>query len=344
MRRKVYVDNACNHACGWLLMPYPWHTKQWQQARLAVEQGRLAHAVLLSGTEGCGISRFAAEFAQYLLCEADARTAACGQCRSCLLFNAGNHPDFLLVSPEDNGTQIKVEAVRDLIAYLQLSNHYGRYKIVVIEPAEGMNRHSANSLLKTLEEPAPSTLLMLVSYQTGKLPVTIRSRCQKISFNGVDPQSARAWLGEQVNDPEQAEVLLELSGGAPLKALQLNETDAVETRREILADLQEARQALADPVKLAEKWQKHDVVEVLAWLLFLFSKIAAMRCQEVVENTGVPFIDRELRGLANGLRLIQVIGCYDLVLKNYQLITGEYNLNKQGLLEEIIIHWQTVHR
>ena len=56
---------------------------------------------------------------------------------------------MLVVDPEDNGTQIKVEAVRELIAYLQLSNHYGRYKIVVIEPAEGMNRHSANSLLKT---------------------------------------------------------------------------------------------------------------------------------------------------------------------------------------------------
>ena len=325
-------------------MPYPWHTKQWQQARLAAEQDRLAHAVLLSGAEGCGISRFALEFAQYLLCEAGSGTAACGHCRSCLLFNAGNHPDILAVSPEHDGTQIKVEAVRDMIAYLQLSNHYGRHKIVIIEPAEGMNRHSANSLLKTLEEPAPSTLLLLVSYQTGKLPVTIRSRCQSISFNGVDRQSARAWLGEQVNDPEQADTLLELSGGAPLKALELNDTDAVQIRREVLADLQQARQAHTDPVKLAEQWQKHDAVEILAWLLFLFSKMAAMRCTQAAENTGVPFIDRELHSLANGLRLSQVIGCYDLVLKNYRLITGEYNLNKQGLLEEIIVHWQSIHR
>ena len=343
LKRKVYVDNTRNRACR-LLMPYPWHTRQWQQARLAVEQGRLAHAVLLSGAEGCGIRQFAIEFARYLLCEADTGVAACGQCRSCLLFDAGNHPDMLVVDPEDNGTQIKVEAVRELIAYLQLSNHYGRYKIVVIEPAEGMNRHSANSLLKTLEEPAPSTLLMLVSYQTGKLPVTIRSRCRKISFNGADPQSARAWLGEQVNDPEQADVLLELSGGAPLKALQLNETDAVQIRREILADLQAALIEHADPVKLAEKWQKHDAVEVLAWLLFLFSKMAAMRCTEVAGDTGVSFIDRELRLLGNGLDLTQVIGCYDLVLKNHQFLTGEYNLNKQGLLEEIIVHWQSIRR
>ena len=326
------------------MMPYPWHTKQWQQARFAVEQDRLAHAVLLGGPEGCGIRQFAIEFARYLLCEAAAGTEACGQCRSCLLSDAGNHPDMLVVDPDDGGTQIKVEAVRDLIAYLQLSNHYGRYKIVIIEPAEGMNRHAANSLLKTLEEPAASTLLMLVSYQPGKLPVTIRSRCQKISFNGVDRHAARAWLAEQVNDPEQADVLLELCGGAPLKALQLSETDTVQKRREILADLQEARQAHADPVKLAEKWQQHDVAEVLTWLLFLFSKMAAMRCTEAAENTAADFIDRELRLLANGLDLTQVIGCYDLVLKNYRLTSGEYNLNQQGLLEEIIIHWQTIHR
>ena len=346
LRLKGYVDNPRNHTrrpCR-LLMPYPWHTRQWQQARLAVEQNRLAHAVLLSGAEGCGISRFALEFAQLLLCEAGSNTAACGQCRSCVLFNAGNHPDILVVNPDDNGTQIKVEAVRDMIAYLQLSNHYGKYKIVIIDPAEGLNRHSANSLLKTLEEPAPSALLMLVSYRTGKLPVTIRSRCQKISFNGVDRQSARTWLGEQVNDPEQADTLLELSGGAPLKALQLNDTDAVQIRREVLADLQEARQAHTDPVKLAEKWQKHDAVEILTWLLFLFSKMAAMRCAKLSENTGVPLFDRELHSLVNGLSLSQVIKCYDLVFKNYRLITGEYNLNKQGLLEEIIIHWQTVHR
>ena len=346
MRQKVYADHPGNRTrplCR-SLMPYPWHTKQWQQARLAVEQNRLAHAVLLSGTEGSGIGRFALEFAQFLLCETGTQTAACGQCRSCLLFNAGNHPDLLVVSPEGNGTQIKVEAVRDLIAYLQLSNHYGRYKIVIIEPAEGLNRHSANSLLKTLEEPAPSTLLMLVSYHAGKLPVTIRSRCQKISFNSVDRQSARTWLGEQVNDPGQADTLLELSGGAPLKALELNDTDAVQVRHEVLADLQEARQGHTDPVKLAEQWQQHDAVEILTWLLSLFSKMAAMRCTEAAESTGVTSIDRELHSLANGLRLSQVIGCYDLVLKNYRLITGEYNLNKQGLLEEIIIHWQTVHR
>lgn len=325
-------------------MPYPWQTKQWRRLSHAAEQDRLAHAVLLSGLEGSGIGQFAQEFARYLLCEAATRAAACGQCRSCLLFNAGSHPDILFIQPEDDGTQIKVDAVRELIAYLQLSNQYGRHKIAVIDPAEGMNRHAANSLLKTLEEPAASTILILVSYQPGRLPVTLRSRCRKISFNRVDMQLACDWLNEQIGDPEQAAALLELAGGAPLKALELNETDALHKRQEILADLRETSLAHADPVKIAEKWQKHDALETMTWLLFLFSKMAAIRCEEVMEQTGKPFMYREMYRLADGLRLSQVIDCYDVALKNYRLLTGEFNLNKQSLFEEVIVHWQSIHR
>ena len=148
-----------------MLMTYPWQLKQWEQVKLAADRNMLGHALLLSGAEGSGVGQFALELSRYLLCETPARGASCGQCRSCILFSAGNHPDIRLIGPEDNGSQIKVDAIRDLIAYLQLSNQYGRRKIAIIEPAEGMNRHSANSLLKTLEEPAPSTLLVLPGNQ-----------------------------------------------------------------------------------------------------------------------------------------------------------------------------------
>ena len=324
-------------------MPYPWQIKQWRQVRLAVEQDRLAHAILLNGVEGSGIRQFALEFTQYLLCEAIVQATACGKCSSCLLFNAGSHPDIKLLNKEVNDTQIKVDAVRDLITHLQLSSQYGRYKIAIIEPAEDMNRHAANSLLKTLEEPSPSTLLILVSYQPAKLPVTIRSRCQKISFNQIDPQLASDWLIGQISDPERTAALLDLAEGAPLTALELNEGDAVQERQEILADLQEACRANTDPVKIAEKWQKHDVVTVLNWLLFVFSKIAAMRCSGSTKHAGRSSINDELGRLANGLDLAQTIGCYDLTLRNYHLLTSDVNLNKQSLLEEVIVHWQSLH-
>ena len=268
-------------------MSYPWQEKQWQQVRFAVEQQRLAHAVLLTGPEGAGIEQFALELARYLLCDTPVQPGSgCGQCRSCLLFSAGSHPDIRMINPEDTGTQIKVDAIRELIEYFHLSSHYGKYKIAIIEPAEGMNRHSANSLLKTLEEPTALSLLILISYQPAKLPITIRSRCRKITFNRVNRQLAFDWLNERINDPERAAALLELAGGAPLKALALNETDVLQKQQEILTDLQEARILNSDPVKMAEKWQKFDVTEILPWLLFLFSEMAAVRCVAGTEKYG----------------------------------------------------------
>lgn len=321
-------------------MPYPWQLKQWEQVRVAADRNMLAHALLLSGAEGSGMGHFARELSRYLLCETPARRAACEQCRSCILFNAGNHPDIRLISPEDNGSQIKVDAIREMIAYLQLSNQYGRRKIAVIEPAEGMNRHSANSLLKTLEEPTLSTLLILVSYQPARLPVTIRSRCRLISFKQTDRHSASEWLRKRINDPAQTSDLLELAGNAPLRALDLDETGALQNREEMLEDLQEAARPYADPVRIAEKWQKNDAAEVMNRLLFLFSRMAALRTGKSTRQSD---FDVNLSRIARELHLSQLIDCYALSLKNYQFLTGETNLNKQSLLEEIIVLWQSMH-
>lgn len=326
-----------------MLMPYPWQLKQWEQVRVAADRNMLAHALLLSGAEGSGMGQFARELSRYLLCETPARGAACEQCRSCILFNAGNHPDIRLISPEDNGSQIKVDAIREMIAYLQLSNQYGRRKIAVIEPAEGMNRHSANSLLKTLEEPTLSTLLILVSYQPARLPVTIRSRCRLVSFNRTDRHSASEWLRKRINDPAQTGDLLELAGNAPLRALDLDETGALQNRGEMLEDLQEAARPYADPVRIAEKWQKNDAAEVMNRLLHLFSKMAVMRSPGGGKTTRQSDFDAELRRVADGVSLAALLDCYDVCLKNYHLLTGETNLNKQSLLEEIIVLWQSIH-
>ena len=326
-----------------MLMTYPWQLKQWEQVKLAADRNMLGHALLLSGAEGSGMGQFALELSQYLLCETTACGATCGQCRSCILFSAGNHPDIRVISPEDNSSQIKVDAIRDLIAYLQLSNQYGRRKIAIIEPAEGMNRHSANSLLKTLEEPAPSTLLVLVSCQPARLPVTLRSRCQVINFNHTDRHSASEWLRKRIKDPARTDDLLELAGGAPLRALELDETDALQNREEMLNDLQEAGRAPADPTRIAEKWQKHDTAEVMNRLLHLFSKMAVVRSPVGGKTTRQSGFDAELRRVADGVSLAALLDCYDVSLKNYHLLTGETNLNKQSLLEEIIVLWQSIH-
>ena len=345
-RRKGYVDEPGKPGLPSrpALMPYPWQLKQWEQVRLAADRNMLAHALLLSGAEGTGMGQFALELSRYLLCDTPARGAACDECRSCILFTAGNHPDIRLIGPEDNGSQIKVDAIRDMIAYLQLSNQYGRRKIAVIEPAEGMNRHAANSLLKTLEEPAPSTLLVLVTHQPSRLPVTVRSRCRLISFNHTDRESASRWLRKRINDPARTDALLELAADAPLKALDLHETGALQLREEMLDDLREAGLPHADPAGIAQKWQKHDAAEVMSRLLFLFSRMAVLRAVKAGASARQGVFEGKLGRVAGELPLPRLLDCYDLSLRNYHFLTGETNLNKQGLLEEIIVYWQSIHR
>lgn len=326
-------------------MIYPWQVKQWDQLMLAARQERLAHALLLSGPDGSGIKQFALEFSRYLLCTAPTHVGApCEKCRGCLLHNAGNHPDTRLLEPHEDGAQIKVEAVRDLIAYLQLSSQYGRRKIAVITPAEGMNRHAANGLLKTLEEPASSALLVLVSHQPARLPITIRSRCQHISFNGTGRQVAVDWLQERIKEPAHAAELLALNGGAPLAALELAETDTLQQWEDLLTDLQDACHPHTCPVKIAGKWLKQDVTAVLNRLLLLFNKMAVLQARKATQTTTQSVIDGKLCNLATGLQVSVLLDCYALTLQNYRLHTGGGNVNKQSLLEQVIVYWQALHR
>ena len=324
---------------------YPWQVQQWQRLRLAASQERLPHALLLSGIAGSGIRQFALAFAHYLLCATPtAAGAACGQCRSCLLAKAGNHPDIRLLEAEADSAQIKVEAVRELIAYLQLSSQYGGRKIALIDPAEGMNRHAANSLLKTLEEPAAPALLVLISCQPARLLVTLRSRCQQVSFTDIDRQQALNWLQGQLAEPAPAEELLELAGGAPLTALELAGTDALEQWQELLQDLQHAAHPHTYPAEIAEKWVKQDAAEMLTRLLFLFNKMAVLHASGAKQPAVPSDLNGKLYQMTTQSQLSMLLDCHALTLQNYRLLSAGSNLNKQSLLEQIIVYWQSIHR
>lgn len=317
-------------------MVFPWQEKQWRQLMDAVAGDRLPHALLLAGPDGTGLGEFAAALAQTLLCEVPTPSGPCGgECRACVLFKAGNHPDIRTLTPDKAGAPIKVEVVRALIGYFHLSVQYGRRQIAIIEPAEGMNRHAADGLLKTLEEPPPLSLLILVSCQPARLPVTIRSRCQRVAFDPVERQEALDWLRERLAAPDKGGPLLELAAGAPLKALELSETDILQQRQAVIKDLHDLRTARANPVEIAKKWQEFD--EVLPWLSAIFGDMAKARCAP-----GDSAQARALDKLAAGLDLRQLLACHDLALKNHYLLAKTGALNRQTLLEELVARWQNL--
>lgn len=327
-----------------MLNPYPWQQRQWQRLLDAVGQKRLAHALLLTGSEGLGIDEFVQALAGRLLCERPAGEHACGECRACLLYRSGNHPDLIRIRPEEPGKRIRVDAIRDLIDHIHLSSQYGHYKIAIVEPAEAMNRNAANSLLKTLEEPPPESIFILNSRQPSQLPVTIRSRCQQVNFPEPAFDAAQAWLAEQLNgDPARATELLTMAHNRPLTALYLEDDGTVEKQSSLLADLARLKSGDPDPVDTARHWLDYGPAQVMQWLL-VFIRIMGRQKLTPAEIATDSYFRKTLDELAKGLDLLELLKWYDIVIDNYRAATGPFNPNQQGLLEDIIVNWQNLSR
>ncbi len=244
---------------------YPWLKEAWDQIQQIRREDRLPHALLLTGGEGMGKRRFAEALAHSLLCESPDETGVpCGQCRGCQLFRVGNHPDFQQIVPEEEGKEIRIDAIREFIGKEGLTSHAGGYKLVLIEPADRMNRYAANSLLKTLEEPVARTLMILITARPTYLPATIRSRCQQFALPSPKEEVALQWLTGQLNDGDP-KVLLHLANGAPLHALRLADPEILSRRRQMLKEFLALLEQREDPIAVAGRWEK-DPAQSVQWL------------------------------------------------------------------------------
>ena len=201
-------------------MIYPWHQAVWQQLCDYHARDRLAHAILLSGEPAMGKQDFAQAFAAYLLCSSPQQQEPCGQCHNCRLLAAGNHPDFVQLSPQENSKTIKVDEIRAFVSALAMTPQIANRRVTVIAPAQAMNRAAANSLLKTLEEPNAENYILLVSDAPWELPATIRSRCQQMVLPSPIETEAVAWLNQQAAGVDWSGYL-QAAQGSPLLALQL---------------------------------------------------------------------------------------------------------------------------
>jgi DNA polymerase-3 subunit delta' len=208
------------------------HEQVWNA--LQARRAQLPHALLLIGQRGIGKFELARQFAASLLCEQPQMNGqACGECLACNWFSQGNHPDFRLLQPEaasqeseagEEGKkkasqQITIEQVRAIDDFLNVGTHRAGLRIILLNPTEAMNRNAANAILKSLEEPTPSTLFLLVSSEPLRLLPTIRSRCQSIPV--ALPSAARSMAALKaagVNDPER---WLALAGGSPELAIDM---------------------------------------------------------------------------------------------------------------------------
>lgn len=239
----------------------PWHADAWARLQARRERDALPHALLLAGPVGLGKRDFLATFVKGMLCQRPVDGVACGTCRPCVLVDAGTHPDVIALSfglRKDGVTrsEIVVDQIRDLSQRLAMASQFGGWQIASIDPADAMNAAAANALLKTLEEPTPATLLILVADEPARLPATIRSRCQRIDFLVPSRDASLAWLrAEGVPDPAAA---LDAAGGNPGLARAWATDGALKQRGEVRNDLKALAAGRGDAMEVIKRWQASD--------------------------------------------------------------------------------------
>ncbi|HEY1044220.1 MAG TPA: DNA polymerase III subunit delta' [Telluria sp.] len=262
---------------------YPWQRDSWEQ--LGAMRARLPHAILFHGPQGIGKAGFIEAFAQSLLCETvQADGQACGQCASCGWFVQGSHPDYRRVRPEaledepegeEGGEEtkksaksakapskeIKIEQVRSLADFMNISTHRRGLRVVVLYPAEALNTPASNALLKTLEEPPPGTVFLLASHGLDRLLPTILSRCRKFALPLPAHQEALAWLHAQ--GLADADGWLREQGGAPLAALEASSGGSREEMDTLLQML--ANPSVEGAIRTAEKLSKTPLPALVSW-------------------------------------------------------------------------------
>ena len=209
----------------------PWQADILKRALSLQQQQHLPHAVLIDTASEQDVSGFGRYLSMRLLCDNPSGLSICGVCEACRMMQAGTYADFNLVTLEVNektkklNKNINIEQIRKLIHEVYLTRQYARMKIAVIYPAEAMNKSSANALLKTLEEPAPQVLIVLLTHNYGRIPVTLRSRCQSWSINPPTREQALNWLRDQGIEHETAATYLQFANGDPVLALELKRHD-----------------------------------------------------------------------------------------------------------------------
>lgn len=318
--------------------PLPWHQPYWEKLLTYIEMKSLPHALLITGSAGLGKSNLAMRFARLLLCECTTkRDQACGCCKGCRLIEVHSHPDLIYIEPDAPGKSILVDRMRVTIAALSLAPHYGEHRIIILDQAHQLNKAAANSILKTLEEPADGTILILVTHMPSRLPLTIISRCQRLVLTIPDREIALKWLRQQNKAIENPQALLNMARGGPLNALVLANQDALKQRDIVFKLLFELAENSIDPVSITEKCG--NIPDQLIINLITFSVVDMIR---IAYHPGIkslynPDLRETLQQLVQRLNLKQLFSYLDLVYKAKARLYTQ--VNSQLLLEELFVEW-----
>lgn len=292
------------------------HDKQIALLKGFIEQNRLPHALLFYGMEGIGKKTTALVFAKALNCLRENQDA-CDDCSSCRKVDHKNHLDVVLLEAE--GQFIKIQAVRDLQQQMKFKPWEGKKRVCIIDDAEKMNDIAANALLKTLEEPSASNIMILISARPHQLPATVVSRCQQLKFNPPAENDVAAFLEARLSlEAKAAQSLASSSAGSIARAIQLSKGAYLGMRDEVMEIInQENMQNPLTRLSLTRRFgeDREEILERLGILRMCYRDVLFFR--ETGEKKGL--INRDRMDIVKPLA--EKMSVED-VLNNIKIIDG----------------------
>ncbi len=207
--------------------------------KTVISSGHLSHAYMFTGQKGTGKSLFAREFTKALFCKSN-NGDSCDTCNNCLRIDNNNHPDIHWIALDKKDKFIKIENIRNMQHHVRLSPVESEYKVFIIKEADRMNEESANCLLKTLEEPAPNTIIILIANSLASVKDTIKSRCQIIRFKPIPTSVIKEQLMNEFDtEIKEAEWISRFSCGSLGNAIEFAQDKFYEKNDEIINRISE---------------------------------------------------------------------------------------------------------
>jgi len=310
----------------------------------AVQRDRIPHAWLFTGQANIGKFKSAVALAQKLNCSKIGEDA-CGKCNVCIQIKEENFPDFLVLRPE--GKFIKIDQVRNSLYWLNLHPDQAKKRVLILDGADNLGREAANAFLKTLEEPAPNTIIILISLSTKQLQETIVSRCQQIRFRPLSSDITEYILRRNTDLSEELVQFVSSYGMGSVNKNLANNFEIVQTvQNTAIKWLTTFKpETLEDLLRTCEVWGKSkneewrfllDFLETwfrdLSWIGFGLPENKLLNRDHTLNVDRV----RELKQCGKYFTMNQIFEIFRKITESRAVI--DLNANKSLAIESLCLH------